>query len=204
MAESRQIPNIMEDMARAMELIQKTRLTPMASVLIWNDNYDKLEAVCIRAKNMGFKFICLNYPTFSKSQVYPLGGDGISFSREQVIQGLTDAIRLRKAKKYGIVNSALSMQNIINYLQDPASAKFHCFGGERVMFVDWFYDVRPCMQLPQVLGNILTMDEKDLRLPACNDCNMSWYRDLSMFFHGLRSVPVFIESLAAGAGGMLG
>jgi MoaA/NifB/PqqE/SkfB family radical SAM enzyme len=204
MAESRQIPNIMEDMAKAMEMIQKTRLKPMASVLIWNDNYDNLEAVCVRAKNMGFEFICLNYPTFSKSQVYPLGGAGISFSREQLIQGLSDAIRLRKTKKYGIANSALSMQNIINYLQDPASAKFHCFGGERVLFVDWFFDVRPCMQLPQIVGNILTMDEKDLHLPACNDCNMSWYRDLSMFFHGLRSIPVFIESLASGSGSMLG
>jgi MoaA/NifB/PqqE/SkfB family radical SAM enzyme len=80
MAESRQIPNIMGEMAKAMEMIQKTRLKPMASVLIWNDNYDKLEEVCIQAKNMGFEFICMNYPTFSKSQVYPLGGEGINFS----------------------------------------------------------------------------------------------------------------------------
>jgi MoaA/NifB/PqqE/SkfB family radical SAM enzyme len=66
MAESRQIPNIMEDMAKAVEFIGKTRVKTMASVLIWNDNYDKLDEVCIRAKNMGFNFISINYPTFSQ------------------------------------------------------------------------------------------------------------------------------------------
>ncbi|MDR3171093.1 MAG: radical SAM protein [Treponema sp.] len=195
MAKSRQIPNIMDEMAKALELVKKTSLKLMASILIWNDNYDKLEAVCTRAKNMGYDFVCLNYPTFSKSQVYPLGGEGISLSRENVIHGLTEAIALRKSGKYGIINSGISMRNIIRYLQDPATIQFPCFGGERVLFVDWFFDVRPCMQLPQVLGNILTMEEKALHQPSCNNCNMSWYRDFSTFFQGIRSIPVLLEAL---------
>jgi MoaA/NifB/PqqE/SkfB family radical SAM enzyme len=195
MAESRKIPNIMDEMDKALGMAKKTTLKTMASVLIWNDNYDKLEEVCVRAKNMGFDFVSLNYPTFSKSKVYPLGGEGISLSREQVIHGLKDAIRLRKTGKYGIINMPISMQNIIHYLKDPAAVKYACHGGRHVFFVDWFFDVRPCMQLPQVLGNILTMEEKDLARPVCNECNMSWYRDFSMFFHGFRSVPVWFESL---------
>jgi MoaA/NifB/PqqE/SkfB family radical SAM enzyme len=203
MAESRKIPNIMEEMARAMELVGKTSLKTMASVLIWNDNYDKLGEVCLRAKNMGYDFVSLNYPTFSKSRVYPLGGEGISLSREKVIHGLKEAIKLRETGKYGIINSVVSMKNIINYLEDPSTVKYRCYGGTRVLFVDWFFDVRPCMQLPGVLGNILTMDEKALELPACNDCNMSWYRDFSMYFHGFRSLPVWIDSLAR-SGNLLG
>jgi MoaA/NifB/PqqE/SkfB family radical SAM enzyme len=195
MAESRQIPDIMGQMAQAMELLSKTALKTMASVLIWNDNYDKLDEVCLRAKNMGYDFVSLNYPTFSKSQVYPLGGEGISLSREKVIYGLKEAIRLKKTGKYNILNSEISMKNIIRYLEDPATVKYRCYGGTRVLFVDWFFDVRPCMQLPNVLGNILTMDEKDLELPTCNDCNMSWYRDFSMFFHGFRSLPVWVDAI---------
>jgi len=195
MAESRQIPNIMEDMSKAVELISKTKITTMASVLIWNDNYDKLEEVCIRAKNMGFDIISLNYPTFSQSKVYPLGGEGISLSRENVIHGLESAIKLRKTKKYGILNTAASMKNIIRFLKDPAKVHYHCLGGTNVLFVDWFFDVHPCMQLPRVLGNILTMEEKDYKMSPCNECNMSWYRDLSAMFHGLKSVPVWFESL---------
>jgi MoaA/NifB/PqqE/SkfB family radical SAM enzyme len=200
MAESRQIPNIMEEMAGAMELIGKTSLKTMASVLIWNDNYDKLDEVCLRAKNMGFNFVSLNYPTFSKSQVYPLGGEGVSLSRDKVIHGLREAVRLRKTGKYGIINSAVSMQNIINYLEDPSTAKYRCYGGSRVLFVDWFFDVRPCMQLPGVLGNILTMDEEALARLACNNCNMSWYRDFSVYFHGLRSLPALFDSLRRSGG----
>jgi MoaA/NifB/PqqE/SkfB family radical SAM enzyme len=203
MAASRKIPDIMQQMAQAMELVKKTSLKTMASVLIWNDNYDKLEAVCQRAVNMGYDFISLNYPTFSRSGVYPLGGEGISLSRENVIAGLEEAIRLKRSGRYPIVNLPASMRNIINYLRDPGSARFGCYGGRRVLFVDWFFDVRPCMQLPDVLGNILDMDESVLLRPPCNKCNMSWYRDFSMYYHGLRSLPVFIES-ASGSRKLLG
>ncbi|MDR0717998.1 MAG: radical SAM protein [Treponema sp.] len=195
MAESRQIPFIMEDMARAMELIKKTPITTMASVLIWNDNYDKLEEVCAKAKNMGFDFVSLNYPTFSQSKVYPLGGEGISLSREKVIQGLESAIALSKTGKFSIINSPASMRNIIEYLKDPAKVKYTCLGGSRVFFVDWFFDVRPCMQLPTVLGNIFNMGEKDFNRPPCNDCNMSWYRDFSALLHGFSSLPVWLDSI---------
>ena len=195
MTESRQIPNIMEDMAKAVELIAKTKVKTMASVLIWNDNFDKLEEVCIRAKNMGFDFISLNYPTFSQSQVYPLGGEGISLSREDVIFGLESAIKLRNTGKFNIINTPRSMKNIINFLKDPAKVHYHCLGGTNVIFVDWFFDVHPCMQLPTVLGNILSMEEKDYQMSPCNECNMSWYRDFSAMLHGIKSVPVWFESL---------
>jgi len=195
MEESRQIPNIMEDMARAVELIAKTRVKTMASVLIWNNNYNKLEEICVSAKNMGFDFVSINYPTFSESKVYTLGGEGISLSREKVIEGLESAIRLRDTGKYGIINGPTSMRNIIQFLRDPSKVKYPCLGGTHVLFVDWFLDVHPCMQLPKVLGNILSMQEKDFEMPACNDCNMSWYRDFSALFHGIKSVPVWLESL---------
>jgi MoaA/NifB/PqqE/SkfB family radical SAM enzyme len=195
MAKSRKIPNIMDEMAKSIELIKKTSLKTMASVLIWNDNFNKIEEVCIHAKKMGYDFISLNYPTFSKSQVYPLGGEAINFSKEDVIHGLEEGIRMREMKKYNIVNSAISMRNIISYLKDPNSVKYHCHGGTHVLFVDWFFDVRPCMHLPNVLGNILTMKEKDLHRPPCNECNMSWYRDFSTYFQGLRSIPIMYEAI---------
>jgi MoaA/NifB/PqqE/SkfB family radical SAM enzyme len=195
MAESRQIPNIMEDMAKAVEIIAKTNVKTMASVLIWNDNFDKLEEVCIRAKNMGFDFISLNYPTFSQSQVYPLGGEGISLSREDVIYGLESAIKLRNTGKFNIINTPRSMKNIIHFLKDPAKVHYHCLGGTNVIFVDWFFDVHPCMQLPTVLGNILSMEEKDYKMSPCNACNMSCYRDFCAMLHGIKSVPVWFESL---------
>ena len=195
MAESRQIPNIMEDMAKAVEMISKTKVKTMASVLIWNNNYDKLDELCIKAKKMGFDFVSLNYPTFSNSQVYPLGGEGISLSREKVIEGLESAIRLRNTGKYGIINTAASMKNIIQFLKDPAKVKYRCLGGTKVLFVDWFFDVRPCMQLPTVMGNILTMKAKDFKMIPCNDCNMSWYRDFSAMLQGVRSLPVWMEAL---------
>jgi MoaA/NifB/PqqE/SkfB family radical SAM enzyme len=200
MAASRNIPRIMEQMKEAMEALKKTTLKTMASVLIWNDNYQNLQDVCERAQVMGFDLISLNYPTFSESDVYELGGEGINFSKAQVIEGLESSIAIKRTKRYNIINSAISMDNIIRYIKDPRSVKYQCFGGRRVLFVDWFLDVRPCMQLPDKLGNMLTMKEEDLFIPPCNQCNMSWYRDFSAMFHGARSLPILWEMFRDSSG----
>lgn len=197
MAKSRNIENIMDEMKRALEMIKRTSLQTMASVLIWNDNYDKLDNVCDNAHNMGYDFISFNYPTFSDSSVYVLGGEGINFSRDKVVEALESAIELKKSGKYNIINSVTSMRNIINYLKDPSTVKFACFGGSRVMFVDWFFNVYPCMQLPKPIGNIFDLEVADLSLPPCNMCNMSWYRDFSTYFCGVKSIPPLFESLAS-------
>jgi len=194
---SRNIPGIMQDMEIAVAKIKQTKMKSMASILIWNNNHDRMEQMFQRATEMGFDLISVNYPTFSESGVYPLGGEGISLSRDLVISSLESCIALKKSRKYNIVNTVASMENIINYLRDPETARFPCFGGYRVMFVDWFFDVRPCMQLPNVLGNMLTMKSEDLKKVPCNACNMSWYRDFSILFCGISSLPAYREVLAS-------
>jgi MoaA/NifB/PqqE/SkfB family radical SAM enzyme len=198
--ESRRIPNIMRDMEDALKRIKRTKIKSMASILIWNNNHDRMEKLFAKATDMGFDLISVNYPTFSKSVVYPLGGEGISLSRELVIQSLESVIEIKKQNRYSIVNSTVSMQNIIQYLKDPSQVRYECLGGSRVMFVDWFGDVRPCMQLPQVLGNILTMTKDDFEKTPCNKCSMSWYRDFSTFFHGVKSFPIYWEAATSGKG----
>jgi len=194
MAKNRQIPGIMDEMEKAMAEVKKTSMNTMASVLIWNDIYDKMEEVCQKALSMGFDYIALNYPTFSDSDVYELGGEGISLSKDDVRTALETCIRLRREKHVPFINLAGSMQNVADYLRDPASAKYHCFGGHRVLFLDWFFNMHPCMQLPDVLGNILTMQESDFWTKSCNCCNMSWYRELSAFFHGIKCAPLIWEA----------
>lgn len=193
--ESRQIPDIMSGIEDAVKRIKRTNIKSMASILIWNNNHDQMEKLCAKATDMGFDFISINYPTFSKSIVYPLGGEGISLSRDLVIQSLESVIELKKQRRFEIVNSIVSMENIISYLKDPSTVRYECLGGNRVMFVDWFCDVRPCMQLPQVLGNILTMTKDDFATTPCNQCNMSWYRDFSTFFYGVKSFPIYWEAV---------
>ncbi len=198
--ESRRIPDLMNGIEDAVKRIKRTRIKSMASTLIWNNNHDQMEKLFAKATDMGFDLISVNYPTFSKSVVYPLGGEGISLSRELVAKSLESVIEIKKQKKYAIVNSTVSMRNIIQYLRDPSKVRYECLGGSRVMFVDWFGDVRPCMQLPQVLGNILTMTKDDFATVPCNQCSMSWYRDFSTFFHGVKSFPIYWEAATSAKG----
>jgi MoaA/NifB/PqqE/SkfB family radical SAM enzyme len=197
---SRRIKDILPQIEDAVHRIKRTKIKSMASILIWNDNHERMEQVFQKSVDMGFDHISVNYPTFSKSVLYPLGGEGISLSKPMVVKALERIIEIKKLNKYPIVNSIASMQNIIQYLTDPATVRYECLGGNRVMFVDWFLDVRPCMQLPQVLGNILTMTKDDFATEPCNRCNMSWYRDFSTFFHGTKSFPVYLESAMSSRG----
>src|ERR1035441_82763 len=111
--ESRRIPNLMRDMEDAVKRMKRTKIKSMASILIWNNNHDRMEKLFAKATDMGFDLLSVNYPTFSKSVVYPLGGEGISLSRDLVIKSLESVIELKKQKRYAIVNSRVSMENII-------------------------------------------------------------------------------------------
>jgi MoaA/NifB/PqqE/SkfB family radical SAM enzyme len=198
--ESRHIPNIMAELETALGLLGKTGIASMASTLIWKDNHDRMEQLFQKAADIGFDMISVNYPTFSESGIYPLGGEGIALPRERVIESLENVIELKESGRFKIVNQVASMRNIIDYLKDPSTVRYPCFGGQRVMFVDWFFDVRPCMQLPEVLGNMLTMRKDDLRRAPCNCCNMSWYRDFSLAFSGIRGLPAWWELLTSPPG----
>ena len=127
--ESRRIPNIMPDMEDAVKRMKRTKIKSMASILIWNNNHDQMEKVFAKATDMGFDLISVNYPTFSKSVVYPLGGEGCNLSRELVAKSLESIIEIKKQKKYAIVNSVASMDNIVRYLKDPSTVRYECLAG---------------------------------------------------------------------------
>ena len=61
---SRRIPDILPAIEDAVQRMKRTKIKSMASILIWNDNHDRMEKVFIKAMDMGFDHISVNYPTF--------------------------------------------------------------------------------------------------------------------------------------------
>lgn len=185
--ESRKIEGLTSKIEDAVSRINaKGGIDSMASILISTYNHKSLEVLFERVKEIGFTSIAINYPEFSQSPVYTLGGEGINLTKQEVAAALEDVIRLKK-KGYNIVNPELSIKNIISYLVGNGS-KYKCYGGSRVLFVDWYFHVHPCMHLADNYGDILDMKEKDLKKKSCDACNMSWYRDISIYFSGIKSI----------------
>jgi MoaA/NifB/PqqE/SkfB family radical SAM enzyme len=185
--ESRKIEGLSSKIESAVSRINaRGGIDASASILISTFNHTSLEKLFKRSKEMGFKSIAINYPEFSQSPVYTLGGEGINLTKEEVATALKEVLRLKK-KGYNIINPDLSIKNIILYLTGKGS-KYKCFGGNRVLFVDWFFHVHPCMHLADNYGDILDMKEEDLRKKSCDACNMSWYRDISIYFNGIKSI----------------
>jgi MoaA/NifB/PqqE/SkfB family radical SAM enzyme len=193
---SRGIPGLFGHIEKGVLLAKKHGIHTMASVLIWKNSHDKLEPLFDKIKEMGFDYISVNYPEISKSTVYPLGGESVQLSPKEITTALHTVIKLKKTGRYHILNSVSSMKNIINYLDHPSKAEYHCYGGSKVLFIDWFFNIYPCMHLPKPLGSLWTMTNDDLKMIKCNQCNMSWYRDFSMYFHGLKSIRPIFETIS--------
>jgi MoaA/NifB/PqqE/SkfB family radical SAM enzyme len=191
-SESRSIPGIMKHIEKAVNELKKRNITVWALTLICNYNHKSLPQLFQKCTDIGFDTISVNYPIFSKSPVYTLGGDAINLSREDLVTALQEVIELRK--EFTIVNPVHSMKNIIQYLRnDPP--KYACLAGYRTMFVDWNFQVYPCMYLPDSMGDVLELENAHFKKIKCNECNMSWYRDFSIYFQGVKSISPLLSAL---------
>jgi MoaA/NifB/PqqE/SkfB family radical SAM enzyme len=192
---SRGIPGLLGHIEKGVALAKKHGLRTTASILIWKESHDKLEQLFDKLNSIGFDHISVNYPEISKSTVYPLGGESVELSPKEISVALAEVIRLKKTGKYDILNNITSMKNIMNFLDHPDKAEYHCYGGSKVLFIDWFLNIYPCMHLPNPLGSLWELQNEDLKMIKCNQCNMSWYRDFSVYFHGLKSLKPLYESM---------
>ncbi|MBN2536572.1 MAG: radical SAM protein [Spirochaetales bacterium] len=192
LSESRSIPGLLKHIEKAVNELKKRNFTVWALTLISNYNNRNLQELFQKCMDIGFDTIAVNYPTFSQSPVYTLGGEAIDMSREELIQALRDVIELKK--EFNIVNPILSLKDIIRYLK-KIPTYYECLGGYRVMFVDWNLEVYPCMYLPDSMGDALSLRPANFKKLKCNQCNMSWYRDFSIFFQGLKSIRPILTQL---------
>lgn len=193
--ESRKIENLLRHIESAVNKAKKAGIRPLASVLICRYNHTELEKLFDRCEELGFDFIGVNYPEHSLSPVYELGGQAVDMTPEETTAALEEVIRL-KQKGYPVLNPVESMNNIIKYLRNE-KVDYYCLGGNRVLFVDWFFNVYPCMHLAQSLGSVFGLDKAKLLSKKCNACNMSWYRDFSIYFDGARSLKTLVKSIKA-------
>jgi len=79
------------------------------------------------------------------------------------------------------------LENAVSYLR-TGRGNYDCWGGNKVMFVDWFLDLYPCMHMAKTMGPVLNITKSDLFQEKCNACGMSWYRDLSIYLQGFKSI----------------
>jgi MoaA/NifB/PqqE/SkfB family radical SAM enzyme len=191
--ESRKIANLLGHISTALPNVKYAGIKTIASVLISNFNHNELGKLFDKCVGLGFDSISINYPEHSLSHVYELGGQMVQLTPEEIITALEEVIRLKR-KGYPVINAVPSMNNIIKYLHNE-KLDFLCRGGNRVLFVDWFFNVYPCMHLADKLGTVFGLDKQKLLKKQCNDCGMSWYRDFSIYFEGAKSLKAFIGSI---------
>jgi MoaA/NifB/PqqE/SkfB family radical SAM enzyme len=191
-SESRSIPDILVHIEKGVKELRKRKINTMASTLLCTFNHKSMDKLFEKCEAMGFDQISVNYPEFSESPVYTLGGSAIDLTKEEIIEGLEEVKRLKK--KHLIINSKISLDNIITFLKGD-TPKYLCLGGSKTFFIDWNFNVYPCMHHGRDMGDVLALKKSDFVQEPCNDCNMSWYRDISIYFQGPKSILPLISAI---------
>ena len=157
----------------------------VAAPTITEYTWDRVPEILDSAKNLGFEYININYPTQSLSKTFQIGGEGTSFislTPEQTIYSMKSLLNhMDSSNEPFILNPEESVQNMIKFLQDPQTVDYHCLGGWQVFAIDWFCDVYPCWRSDEKLGSMLDPSFK-LKKRKHNACTMSWFRDFSVVF----------------------
>ena len=190
--QSRKISGLHSLMSIAIARLHEAHIPVDASIVICNLNYATLPQLFDKCLELGFDYISINYPEESLSEIYDLGG--INLSKEEVVEALRVCIR-SKESGLPIINPVEPMSNIIDYL-NGAPVKYKCLGGNKVLFVDWFLDVYPCMHSDKKICSVVDLSRKLLVTKECNKCSMSWYRDFSVYLNGVKSVPPMVRLIA--------
>lgn len=189
---SRKIKNLLTHIKKAVTNLKKIGIKTMASIVICDFNHKSLEKLCQKCEQIGFDQIAINYPEISESEVYALGGNAINLTKKELITALEKVKELKK--EYTIINPIESLNNIITFLKGE-KPKYMCLGGNKVFFVDWHFNTYPCMHLNNNWGDILKLTKKDFNMKPCNLCNMSWYRDFSVYLQGFKSIVPLLKEV---------
>jgi MoaA/NifB/PqqE/SkfB family radical SAM enzyme len=184
--ELRGIKNSFQHYKRIVSLVKNSYIALVAAPTITEYTWDRIPQILDAARNLGFHFINISYPTKSLSKTFQIGGEGtshIDLTNEQIIQSIDSLLaHMNNGNFPYISNPRISLENIRKYLVEPQSVDHKCLGGWQVFSIDWFCHVYSCWRSNKNLGSMLDPDFA-LQKRTHNSCIMSWFRDFSSLFH---------------------
>lgn len=193
---NRGIPGLTRKIARAVEEVRAAGIPVQASATISNllrledDDFRRLVE---HNQRLGFDGTYFCYPMPSVESSYAIGGETVKYEPEELMAVLVHLQELKR-QRYPIDNSFETLEAAQDNVQGRPS-RFPCVAGHKVFYLDWNLTLYRCMTKSENFGNILSLDPDKLTFPRleCEDCLLSCDREPSIYHHGIRSVPPFIQ-----------
>jgi MoaA/NifB/PqqE/SkfB family radical SAM enzyme len=144
-------------------------------------------------QRLGFHGTYFCYPMSDMRSNYVLGGDIVEFEEDELIEIVTH-IRALKKRGYPIDNSYETLDAVLAFLEGRSS-RYPCVAGHKVFYLDWNLNLYDCMTKGTLIGPILELDTKHLKMERveCEQCILSCDREPSIYQHGLRSIIPFLR-----------
>ena len=191
---SRGIPGVWRRIEEAVRYFREAGLPTMASTVVARFNARHLREVVERTEATGFTGVGFTYPTPATNASYPIGRGqaDVTFEPHELREALEDTLRL-KAEGHRIFNSRRGIEDQLRRL-DGEPSRYPCRAGEHLFFLDHHLQLNRCMVLDEVIGPIRDIRPATISKRAeCDSCSMMCFREPSLFFEGLHSIPVALE-----------
>jgi len=177
----RGVPGLASRIKEALPLINRTGITPVASVTI-SRLIDDVQALACFVRGLGFRRLTFSYPLTRLDSPYLGFADSslVRFSPRELDRFFTRILELKKHSPLNILNPRQGLLEARRQVQGLPS-RFPCLAGFKYFFVDWHLDVYRCHFLADTLGPLEEIDRIPPIRDGCDACSIDCYRDPSVF-----------------------
>ena len=165
-------------------------------ITITKNNYSVLNKIVEFALNdVKVDEVYFSFPIQSTNSTYKIGSEdeSINFTNKELINITKNIIEIKKKYKNKIAHKQVLLKDLLSFYSNKPQ-KFACKAGENIFYVDNKLEVYSCMIKNEKLGNI-NKKIKKLKNVKCYDCPLQCFREASIYFNGINSVPILISQL---------
>lgn len=195
--ENRELPNLLEKIKENLTNLEGSGIITQGGITITKQSINELGKIADFALNvLKVDVIYFSLPIKLSNSTYKLGNDeydAIELSNQVLIDAVDEIITLKRKFGNKISHNSEFFKDMKKFYLGEKQ-KYPCKAGENVFYLDNFLNVYDCMIKNTKLGKI-TDTVKPFKNIQCTDCAMECFREGSMFYHGIKSVPLYIEQL---------
>ncbi|MFC1642793.1 radical SAM protein [Myxococcota bacterium] len=201
MGVTRKIKDLHGVVAGARERLDRQGVANYAGILLSTATRD-IRATLSLARELGFTKVSFSYPQLEQDSTYVAARKTsvIELSAADVAE-MVSAIKAAKRSFRGlaIYNTDESLDDLVRfYRQEPR--RYPCWGGRRLYYMDWHFDLYPCFALSRRYGNVLHMDQllAGQEASLCDLCTQQAFRDFGPLYRGIGAIAEGFREIGRG------
>ncbi len=195
---NRGVPGLTEKIRRGLRQLKEAGANAYCICVI-NRTVMDVRAFIDHIADVGYERVKFDYPMTRLESSYLGFSDwsNLTLTADEMRSVIDQILTLRRERYRGveILNPTEGLEGAARFWAgDPA--RYPCFAGEKVLYLDWNLDLWRCTTLPEKFGKVWEVTPDRLTRIDCNRCYYQGVRDYDSLYY-------FVSSVGRGAGAFM-